>query len=121
MADLERMKLAFRYHFTQVIVAADGRLFHSEVKALTALDSEMKEHALMDEDGVLALDFSAVRDAALQELASALPDADKHHIVRDLLRVASVDGDEHDTELAEVREAAAVLGMTEDAVTAARA
>ena len=121
MADLERMKLAFRYHFTQSIVAADGRLFHSEVKALTALDSEMKAHALMDEDGVLALDYSAVRDVALVELGLSLPEGDKQRILRDLISAAGVDGDEHDTELAELRSAAAALGMTEDALGALRA
>ena len=121
MADLERMRLAFRYHYTQSIVAADGRLFHSEVKALTALDSEMKAHALMDEDGVLALDYSAVRDVAMVELGSSLSEGDKQRIVRDLLSAAGVDGDEHDAELAEVRSAATVLGMTADALAALRA
>lgn len=111
MADLETLRAAFLYHFAQEVVVADMRLDKREVTVLTELDPLLADHGLMDADGTLTARYEPARDAALERLATELPEPQRRELLDRLLHFMAIDGDLDPKEWKVVHAAATALGL----------
>ncbi len=116
MADFERLEIAFRYHTTEALIAADGLLFRQEVNALEALNPAMIDKGLMAADGTVTAAYNNIRNEAVQTLGSVLSKKRKLELVTEFLDIAGVDDDTDDSELTTVFAAAQTLGLTQEDV-----
>lgn len=111
MADFEQLEIAFRYHVTQTLIAADGQLFAEEVQQLDKLNFKMIQKGLMNPDGTLTASYESLKREAVQTLGSVLDREKKLALVGEFLDVAGCDDMTDDSELTTVFAAAQTLGL----------
>lgn len=112
--DLERLKLAFAVSIAKSVVDADDRTDHAEFQLFGQIFPRtlLRDHGFLDEDGR----FTPALEQAFAEARATLPAALSPEEKLDVLTIfygASVADDELDSrELAIVREAAQLLGVS---------
>lgn len=111
MSELDRLRAAFLYHYTQEVMLADQRLHKQEVTLLEGLNPQMIAAGLMDADGTLRDDYEAAFETAEITLKARLDEPARRSLLDQLLQVMAVDGDLDPKEWKVVARAAEALDL----------
>ncbi len=112
MSKPEDMKLAFTWHVSQQVVAADGMVTTEERSWLRVrYAARARAAGLMMPDGKPTPAYATVLADAMKELP-ALPRPERLELVDDVLDTVVADGLVQVQELDKIREIGALLGLT---------
>ena len=114
--ELERLRTAFVIDMTKRVIDADGKVVFSEIQFWSQLfpSSKLKELGFIDDENRFT---DALLDAQMEaavRLAAELDDEDKFAIIDVLHGACMADNIADEEEVEVVREAARILGITED-------
>ena len=109
----DREKLAFTLWVARLIAHANGGVDLSELGLMSKLftDETLLAYGIIDADGEITPTWDRARDAALTELHTRLPLAEKLELITVFHDVCLSDGELVQAELLVLREAAEALGV----------
>lgn len=112
--DLDQLRLAFAYHFVQIIARADGRMADEELALMErAFPMAALEACGFFEGGGFTPRFGRALQTAFTLLPEVLTESAKYELLDFFLRVCIVDGHYHPREAAALLQAAKKLGIPE--------
>jgi len=111
---LHRLSLAFAVSVARTMVQADGVYDANELQSLNEMFPNMllRDFGFVDEDGQFNDDFVTANREALATLPEALDTNRKLEILSTLYRMASADGEFHESEFHLLQQAAARLSLS---------